>query len=118
MALALPFRETVTTSLPNYARPSLERAQDDPASREFRRRLRLYEELTIRGLVALVIVAFQIGFPIEPAVVARRVSMIAPVGLFLHGPYFLAAQRGRAYRAQTSALLHVDSLLLSVGHYP
>ncbi|PYN75060.1 MAG: hypothetical protein DMD96_28720 [Candidatus Rokuibacteriota bacterium] len=117
MALALPFRETVTTSLPNYARPSLERAQDDPASREFRRRLRLYEELTIRGLVALVIVAFQIGFPIEPAVVARRVSLIALVGLFLNGPYFLAARSGRAYRAQAYARMLVDILLLSIGLY-
>src|SRR3989441_1678297 len=117
MALALPFRETVSTSLPNYARPSLERAQDDPASREFRRRLRLYEEITIRGLVALVIVAFQIVFPIEPAAVARRVSLIALVGLFLNGPYFLAARSGRAYRAQAYARMLVDILLLSIGLY-
>ena len=51
---------------PVYARPSLERAREDPAERQFRRRLRLYQELTVRGGVALVIVAFQLAFPVEP----------------------------------------------------
>ena len=41
-----------------HVRPSLERAHDDPAERQSRRRLRLYQELTVRGGVALVIVAF------------------------------------------------------------
>src|SRR6266481_3670212 len=61
----------------SYARPSLERAHDDPAARQFRRRLRLYQELTVRGGVALVIVAFQLVFPVEPPVIARCISLLA-----------------------------------------
>jgi PAS domain S-box-containing protein len=104
-------------SQPTYARPSLERAHDDPAERQFRRRLRLYQELTVRGGVALVIVAFQLVFPVEPAVTARCISLLALFGLFLNGPYFLAARTGRAFRAQAYVRILVDVLLLSVGLY-
>ena len=104
-------------SRPTYARPSLERAHDDPAERQFRRRLRLYQELTVRGGVALVIVAFQLVFPVEPAVIARCISLLAIFGLFLNGPYFLAARHGRAFRAQAYIRMLVDVLLLSVGLY-
>src|SRR5437899_12825892 len=102
-------------SQPTYARPSLERAHDDPAERQFRRRLRLYQELTVRGGVALVIVAFQLVFPVEPAVISRSISLLAIFGLFLNGPYFLAARHGRAFRAQAYIRMLVDVLLLSVG---
>ena len=104
-------------SQPTYARPSLERAHDDPAERQFRRRLRLYQELTVRGGVALVIVAFQLVFPVEPAVISRSISLLAIFGLFLNGPYFLAARHGRAFRAQAYIRMLVDVLLLSVGLY-
>src|SRR5437879_5518691 len=104
-------------SRPTYARPSLERAHDDPAERQFRRRLRLYQELTVRGGVALVIVAFQLVFPVEPAVIARCISLLAIFGLFLNGPYFLAARNGRAFRAQAYLRMLVDVLLLSAGLY-
>jgi PAS domain S-box-containing protein len=99
------------------ARPSLERAHDDPAERQFRRRLRLYQELTVRGAVALVIVAFQLVFPVEPPIAARCISLLAVVGLFLNGPYFLAARDGRAFRGQAYVRMLVDVLLLSVGLY-
>src|SRR5215467_232981 len=102
---------------PVHARPSLERAQDDPAEREFRRRLRLYQELTVRGGVALVIVAFLFVFPIEPPVVARCITLLALFGAFLNGPYFLAARNGRAFVAQAYFRMLVDVLLLSVGLY-
>ena len=104
-------------SQPTYARPSLERAHDDPAERQFRRRLRLYQELTVRGGVALVIVAFQLVFPVEPAVISRSILLLAIFGLFLNGPYFLAARHGRAFRAQAYIRMLVDVLLLSVGLY-
>src|SRR5438552_10967222 len=104
-------------SRPTYARPSLERAHDDPAEKQFRRRLRLYQELTVRGGVALVIVAFQLVFPVEPAVISRSISLIAIFGLFLNGPYFLAARNGRAFRAQAYVRMLVDVLLLSAGLY-
>ena len=104
-------------SRPTYARPSLERAHDDQAERQFRRRLRLYQELTVRGGVALVIVAFQLVFPVEPAVIARCISLLAIFGLFLNGPYFLAARNGRAFRAQAYLRMLADVLLLSVGLY-
>src|SRR5439155_23647 len=104
-------------SRPTYARPSLERAHDDPAERQFRRRLRLYQELTVRGGVALVIVAFQLVFPVEPPVTARCISLLALLGLFLNGPYFLAARSGRAFRAQAYVRMLVDVLLISVGLY-
>ena len=102
---------------PAHARPSLERAQDDPTERQFRRRLRLYQELTVRGGVALVIVAFQLVFPVEPPVVSRYISLLALFGLFLNGPYFLAARDGRAFRAQAYVRMLVDVLLISVGLY-
>ena len=105
------------TSRPVYARPSLERAHDDPAERQFRRRLRLYQELAVRGGVALVIVAFQLAFPVEPAAFARCISLLALFGLFLNGPYFLAARNGRAFVAQAYVRMLVDVLLLSVGLY-
>jgi len=101
----------------SYARPSLERAHDDPAARQFRRRLRLYQELTVRGGVALVIVAFQLVFPVEPPVIARCISLLALFGLFLNGPYFLAARNGQAFRAQAYVRMLVDVLLMSVGLY-
>ena len=104
-------------SRPVYARPSLERARDDPAEKQFRRRLRLYQELTVRGGVALVIVAFQLVFPVEPPVTARCISLLALLGLFLNGPYFLAARSGRAFRAQAYVRMLVDVLLISVGLY-
>ena len=99
------------------ARPSLERAQDDPSERQFRRRLRRYQELTVRGGVALMIVAFQLAFPVEPPVFARRIALLALFGLFLNGPYFLAARNGRAFVAQAYFRMLVDVLLLSVGLY-
>src|SRR4029450_1845959 len=105
------------TSQPTYARPSLQRAHDDPADRQFRRRLRLYQELTVRGGVALVIIAFQLVFPVEPLAIARCISLLALFGLFLNGPYFLAARTGRAFRAQAYVRMLVDVLLLSVGLY-
>ncbi len=81
------------------ARPSLERAHDDPAARQFGRRLRLYQELTVRGGVALVIVAFQLVFPVEPPVVARCISLLALFGLFLKdrtsSPPATSARSGR-----------------------
>jgi len=101
----------------SYARPSLERAHDDPAERQFRRRLRLYQELTVRGGVAVVIIAFQLVFPVEPLAIARCISLLALFGLFLNGPYFLAARSGRAFRAQAYLRMLVDVLLLSVGLY-
>ena len=102
---------------PVYARPSLERTQDDPAERQFGRRLRLYQELTVRGGIALVIVAFQLVFPVEPPVISRCISLHALFGLFLNGPYFLAARNGRAFRAQAYVRMLVDVLLISVGLY-
>ena len=113
-----PVHGVVTdSSQPRHARPSLQRAHDDPAERQFRRRLRLYQELTVRGGVALVIVAFQLVFPAEPAATARCISLLALFALFLNGPYFLAARTGRAFRAQAYARMLVDVLLLSVGLY-
>ena len=105
------------TSRSNYARPALERSHDDAAGRLVRRRQRLYQELAIRGGVALVIVLFQIVFPIEPEAIARRISLIAIFGFLLNGPYYLAARSGRGYRAQAYARMLVDILLLSVGLY-
>jgi two-component system, cell cycle sensor histidine kinase and response regulator CckA len=105
------------TSQPTYARPSLQRAHDDPADRQFRRRLRLYQELTVRGGVALVIVAFQLVFPVEPPAFSRCISLLALLGLFLNGPYFLAARNGQAFRAQAYVRMLIDVLLLSVGLY-
>jgi PAS domain S-box-containing protein len=102
---------------PVYGRPSLERAHDDPAERQFRRRLRLYQELTVRGGVALVIVAFQFAFPVEPPAFARCITLLALFGLFLNGPYFLAARNGRAFAAQAYVRMLVDVLLLSIGLY-
>src|SRR5215813_8421376 len=102
---------------PVHARPSLERAQDDPAEKQFRRRLRLYQELTVRGGVALVIVAFQLVFPVEPPIVARCISLLALFGLFLNGPYFLAARDERAFRAQAYVRMLGDVLLISIGLY-
>src|SRR5215831_518407 len=99
------------------ARPSLERAHDDPAERHLGRRLRLYQELTVRGGVALVIVAFQLVFPVEPPVIARCISLLALFGLFLNGPYFLAARDERAFRAQAYVRMLVDVLLISIGLY-
>src|SRR5262245_843862 len=99
------------------ARPSLERAHDDPAERQLGRRLRLYQELTVRGGVALVIVAFQLVFPVEPPVVARCISLLALFGLFLNGPYFIAARDERAFRAQAYVRMLVDVLLISIGLY-
>ena len=99
------------------ARPSLERAHDDPAERQLGRRLRLYQELTVRGGVALVIVAFQLVFPVEPPVVARCISLLALFGLFLNGPYFLAARDERAFRAQAYVRMLGDILLISIGLY-
>src|SRR5947207_889799 len=99
-------------SRPVYARPSLERARDDPAEKQFRRRLWLYQELTVRGGVALVIVAFQLVFPVEPPVTARCISLLALLGLFLNSPYFLAARSGRAFRAQAYVRMLVDVLLI------
>src|SRR5207245_4655957 len=104
-------------SRPTYARPSLERAHDDPAEKQFRRLLRLYQKLTVRAGVALVIAAFQLVFPVEPAVIARCISLLAIFGLFLNGPYFLAARNGRAFRAQAYLRMLADVLLLSVGLY-
>jgi len=102
---------------PAHARPSLERAHDDPAERQFRRRLRLYQELAVRGGVALFIVAFQLAFPVEPPAFARCISLLALFGLFLNGPYFLAARNGRAFVAQAYVRMLVDVLLLSLGLY-
>src|SRR5262249_9541800 len=92
-------------------------AHDDPAERQFRRRLRLYQELTVRGGVALVIIAFQLLFPVEPPVIARCIVLLALFGLFLNGPYFLAARSGRAFRAQAYVRMLVDVLLLGLGLY-
>jgi len=102
---------------PVYARPSLERSHADPAERQFRRRLRLYQELTVRGGVALLIVAFQLAFPVEPPAFSRCISLLALFGLFLNGPYFLAARNGRAFVAQAYTRMLVDVALLSLGLY-
>ncbi|MGH7346333.1 MAG: hypothetical protein ACREK4_15565, partial [Candidatus Rokuibacteriota bacterium] len=104
-------------SAPVHVRPSLERAHDDPAERQHRRRLQLYQELSVRGGVALLIVAFQVVFPVEPFTIARRISLLALFGLFLNGPYFLAARTGRAFRAQAYARMLIDVLLVSLGLY-
>ena len=101
----------------NYARPSLERAHDNPAARDLRRRQRLYQELAVRSGVSLVILAFQMVFPIEPEPIARRIALIALCGLFLNWPYYFAARSGRAYRAQAYARMLVDILLMSCGLY-
>src|SRR5262249_11536845 len=100
-----------------HARPSLERVQADPAERQFWRRVRLYQELTVRGGVALVIVAFQLVFPVQPPVVARCITLLALFGACLNGPSFLAARDGRAFRAQAYVRMLVDVLMLSVGLY-
>src|SRR4030095_3912850 len=105
------------TSQPTYARPSLQRAHDDPADRQFRRRLRLYQELTVRGGVGLVIAAFQLVLPVEPPAFSRCIALLALLGLFLNGPYFLAARNGQAFRAQAYVRMLIDVLLLSVGLY-
>ena len=102
---------------PVYARPSLERAHADPAERQFRRRLRLYQELMVRGGVALLIVAFQLAFPVEPAAFSRCIWLLALFGLFLNGPYFLAARNGQAFVAQAYIRILVDVALLSLGLY-
>ena len=101
----------------NHARPSLERAYDNPAARDLRRRQRLYQELAVRGGVSLVILVFQIVFPIEPEAIARRIALIALCGLLLNGPYYLAARSGRSYRAQAYARMLADILLMSLGLY-
>jgi PAS domain S-box-containing protein len=101
----------------NYARPLLERAYDNPAARDLRRRHRLYQELAIRGGVTLVILVFQIVFPIEPEAIARRIALIALCGLFLNWPYYLAARSGRGSRAQAYARMLADILLMSLGLY-
>ena len=101
----------------NYARPLLERAYDNPAARDVRRRQRLYQELAVRGGVAFVILVFQIVFPIEPEAIARRIALIALCGLFLNWPYYLAARSGRGYRAQAYARMLADILLMSLGLY-
>jgi len=101
----------------NDARPLLERAYDNPAARDLRRRQRLYQELAVRGGVTLVILAFQIVFPIEPEAIARRIALIALCGLFLNWPYYLAARSGRGYRAQAYARMLADILLMSLGLY-
>jgi hypothetical protein len=64
-----------------------------------------------------VIIAFQLVFPVEPTAIARCISLLALFGLFLNGPYFLAARTGRAFRAQAYVRMLVDVLLLSVGLY-
>ena len=101
----------------NYARPLLERAYDNPAARDLRRRQRLYQELAVRGGVTFVILVFQIVFPIEPEAIARRIALIALCGLFLNWPYYLAARSGRGYRAQAYARMLADILLMSLGLY-
>src|SRR5207245_4750796 len=78
-------------SQPTYARPSLERAHDDPAERQFRRRLRLYQELTVRGGVALVIVAFQLVFPVAPAVISLQQAGILSAPFELPNATMIAA---------------------------
>jgi PAS domain S-box-containing protein len=101
----------------NDARPLLERAYDNPAARNVRRRQRLYQELAVRGGVTFVILVFQIVFPIEPEAIARRIALIALCGLFLNWPYYLAARSGRGYRAQAYARMFTDILLMSLGLY-
>ena len=119
MAPALPSHRAVHTGRreANYVRPSLERAHDNPASRGLRRRQRLYQELAVRSGVALVILAFQIVFPIEPEAIARRIAPLALCALVLNWPYYLAARSGRGHRAQAHARMLVDIFLISIGLY-
>jgi two-component system cell cycle sensor histidine kinase/response regulator CckA len=107
----------VRTPQADYARPSLQRAHDDPAARQVRRRQRLYQELAVRTGVALVIIAFEIVVPVERAAVSRSISLLALCGLVLNGAYYLAARSGRIERAQAYARMLVDVVLLSVGLY-
>ena len=99
------------------ARPALERAHDDPDEAQFRRRLWLYQELAVRGGVALFIVAFQLVFAVESVTVARRISLLSLFALFLNGPYFLAALSERGFRIQAYMRMLIDVLLISVGLY-
>ena len=79
-----------TSGLP-VARPSLERAQDDPAERQFSRRLRLYRGSRSAAASLFVAQPSSSCSPLlDPPVVARFITARAP-GLFLNGPYFLAA---------------------------
>jgi PAS domain S-box-containing protein len=106
-----------TEARPADARPALERAHDDPEEAQFRRRLWLYQELAVRGGVALFIVAFQLVFPVESVTIARRISLLSLFALFLNGPYFLAARSERAFRMQAYMRMLIDILLISVGLY-
>jgi PAS domain S-box-containing protein len=101
----------------DHARPSLQRAHDDPAARQVRRRQRLHQELAVRTGVALVIIAFQIVFSPQPESVSRCISLLALCGLLLNGVYYLAARSGRTERAQAYVRMLVDVVLLSVGLY-
>ena len=119
--MAPPLRAllTVRTGLPqaDHARPSLQRAHDDPAARQVRRRQRLSQELAVRTGVALVIIAFLIVFPLRPESVSRSISLLALCGLLLNGVYYLAARSGRTERAQAYGRMLVDIVLISAALY-
>jgi len=99
------------------ARPFLQRSRDDAATHPSRHRQRLSQELAIRAGVSLVIVLFQIVFPIERNDIAQRISLLALGALLLNAPYYLAARTGRGERGQAYARMLVDVLLVSVGLY-
>jgi signal transduction histidine kinase len=87
----------------------------EPAgSREQRRRRRLLQELGVRSLIAVLVLAFEEVFRLGTGRGAdHAILAVALIGLGLNVPYYLAAETGRWARPQAYVRMLVDVGLIT-----
>jgi signal transduction histidine kinase len=86
------------------------------SSESQRRREGLRQEITVRVIVAAVVLAFNQLFDLEPET-ASIIRLTALIGLVMNLPYLLAIRTGRALRAQAYFRTLADVALTTAGLY-
>jgi two-component system NtrC family sensor kinase len=84
--------------------------------RDAARRRRLLQELSIRVGVSVIVLIFN-DLGLVDTGANRAVRVVAILGIFLNGPYFVAAATNRWLRPQAYARLLLDVLLTTAGLY-
>lgn len=94
------------------------RPEDAAVIRALRRTRRLYQELAVRGSIAILILAFNEGFSLGAGAGADPVIRAAALaGLLVNGPYYLAGRTDLAPRLQACTRMLADVGLLTLGLY-
>jgi signal transduction histidine kinase len=107
------------TGSPDFFRPRGPRRPEEDAAFRTRRRLRrLRQELAVRAVVALLIIAFdEVAGRLTTRGPNTEVVAIALLGLALNVPYYLAGRTRGGFRAQAYTRMLIDIALVTAGLY-